>query len=118
MRYRMKMEAACHSENLTTIYDLRICLEGTTMMLASFYILLLDTSVHLTMYTQKECNISTFIKLRHITRMGRLQQSDDARNAKKKHQVNLPRKRPKARWIDDEQSYVRKTRIVNWRQIA
>ena len=111
MRYRMKMEAACHSVNLATIYDLRICLQGTTK-------LLYDTSVHLTMYTQKLCNISTFIILRRLTRVGRLQRSRDARNTKKKHQVNLHKKRPKARWKHDEQSDVRKTSIVNWRQIA
>jgi hypothetical protein len=50
--------------------------------------------------------------------MGRLQQSDNTRNTKKMYQANLHLKQPKARWKGDVDSDVRKTRIVNWRQIA
>jgi hypothetical protein len=34
------------------------------------------------------------------------------------YQANLHLKQPKARWKDDVESDVRKTIIVNWRQIA
>ena len=47
---------------------------------------------------------------------------DDARNTKNIYQANLHQKRPKgrskARWKDDVENDVTKTRIVNYRQVA
>lgn len=53
--------------------------------------------------------------------MGILHWMIDVRNTKKIYRANLikkrPKGRPKARWNDDVENGIRKTGVVNWRQV-